>query len=141
MRQKLEKRRLSFLEEISHISKTKSKLVSTNLLFVLVTIRGAFVLVAGDKKDAAKFSVFGRKEECEGENHQGFPPHLSAADNPPAGGANKNNQPYDWLFLLVGVGRLELPASWSRTKHATSCAIPRKKRSSIMAAAFAWLRN
>ena len=119
MRQKPGKRLLSFLEKTSHISKTKSKLVSTNLLFVLVTIRGTFVLVAGDKKDAAKFSVFGRNEECEGENHQGFPPHLSAADNPPAGGANKNNQPYDWLFLLVGVGRLELPASWSRTKRAT----------------------
>ena len=73
MRQKLEKRRLSFLEEISHISKTKSKLVSTNLLFVLVTIRGAFVLVAGDKKDAAKFSVFGRKEECEGKTIRVFP--------------------------------------------------------------------
>ena len=27
--------------------------------------------------------------------------------------------------FLVGVGRLELPASWSRTKRATSCATPR----------------
>ena len=26
---------------------------------------------------------------------------------------------------MVGVGRLELPASWSRTKRATSCATPR----------------
>ena len=28
-------------------------------------------------------------------------------------------------IFLVGVGRLELPASWSRTKRATSCATPR----------------
>ncbi len=27
---------------------------------------------------------------------------------------------------MVGVGRLELPASWSRTKRATGCATPRK---------------
>ena len=27
--------------------------------------------------------------------------------------------------FLVGVGRLELPASWSRTKRATGCATPR----------------
>ena len=26
---------------------------------------------------------------------------------------------------VVGVGRLELPASWSRTKRATNCATPR----------------
>ena len=26
---------------------------------------------------------------------------------------------------MVGVGRLELPASWSRTKRATNCATPR----------------
>ena len=29
------------------------------------------------------------------------------------------------VFVLVGVGRLELPASWSRTKRATGCATPR----------------
>ena len=28
-------------------------------------------------------------------------------------------------LFLVGVGRLELPASWSRTKRATNCATPR----------------
>ena len=32
----------------------------------------------------------------------------------------KNHRTY-----LVGVGRLELPASWSRTKRATNCATPR----------------
>ena len=28
---------------------------------------------------------------------------------------------------MVGVGRLELPASWSRTKRATNCATPRNQ--------------
>ena len=28
-------------------------------------------------------------------------------------------------LFVVGVARLELAASWSRTKHATSCATPR----------------
>jgi hypothetical protein len=73
MRQKSGKRRLSFLEKTSHISKTKSKLVDTTLLFVLMTIRWSFVLVAGDKKDAAKFSVFGRKEEREEKTIRVFP--------------------------------------------------------------------
>ncbi len=35
-------------------------------------------------------------------------------------------RPFGPLFILVGVGRLELPASWSRTKRATICATPRK---------------
>ena len=39
-------------------------------------------------------------------NHQGFHPHLSVADNP-AGGTNKNNQSYDWLFLLAGLAGFE----------------------------------
>ena len=30
------------------------------------------------------------------------------------------------MFLMVGVERLELPPSWSRTMRATNCATPRK---------------
>ncbi len=36
------------------------------------------------------------------------------------------------LSLLVGVGGLEPPASWSRTKHATDCATPRYRRECII---------
>ena len=48
-------------------------------------------------------------------------PHIKNS-GPPNGGPE----------FLVGVGRLELPASWSRTKRATSCATPRNSFYIIM---------
>ena len=36
---------------------------------------------------------------------------------------------FETLHFLVGVARLELAASWSRTMRATSCATPRKAHS------------
>ena len=50
-------------------------------------------------------------------------PHIKNS-GPPNGGPE----------FLVGVGRLELPASWSRTKRATSCATPRNSFYIIMTA-------
>ena len=39
---------------------------------------------------------------------------------------NKKKEPNNWIpFDFVGVGRLELPASWPPVKHATNCATPR----------------
>ena len=38
-----------------------------------------------------------------------------------------DNELYQYCCaVIIGVGRLELPASWSRTKRATSCATPRQ---------------
>ena len=38
----------------------------------------------------------------------------------------RNHNGCGHLFFVVGVGGLEPPASWSRTKRATSCATPRQ---------------
>ena len=52
-----------------------------------------------------------------------FLPHVErpkGADFPPQRTPSKiKDQSKDWSFILVGVRRLELLASWSRTKRAT----------------------
>ena len=71
-------------------------------------------------------------------------PHSLAAARQPLGDANKRpgvlrppgykeqQSQKGLLFFMVGVGGLEPPASWSRTKHATDCATPRCRRNEII---------
>ena len=76
---------------------------------------------------------------ADGKGENSRPPRRSAALRPLADdsnargrefaslfGGNKKTRPMACFFIVVGERRLELPASWSRTKRATSCATPRQ---------------